>query len=177
MSAFNQSMPSQPSKSTAYETGDNPVSKEPAEARAAQYNDSSDSYPTEQRMPQQQSGSIDDATPSAMGQGIRGAGAGEEARGYGEEDVGRHQELDAQQMAAPGEGEVASAVEGKTKRGASGQQEDLVADIDRKKAEQAPYRDAIQESRREDVDVGGVLGQRGGPANPVDQGGYPNSGD
>lgn len=47
----------------------------------------------------------------------------------------------------------------------------------RKKAEQAPYREQVKEQRKEEVDVGGVLGQRGGPANPVDKGGYPNSGD
>lgn len=45
----------------------------------------------------------------------------------------------------------------------------------RKKAEQAPLREAIKEQRAHDVDVGGVLGQRGGPANPVDKNNYPNT--
>lgn len=46
----------------------------------------------------------------------------------------------------------------------------------RKKAEQAPARKAIQDERQKGVDVGGVLGQRGGPANPVDKDNYPNTG-
>lgn len=46
----------------------------------------------------------------------------------------------------------------------------------RKKAEQAPAREAIQNERQKGVDVGGVLGQRGGPANPVDKDNYPNAG-
>ena len=37
-------------------------------------------------------------------------------------------------------------------------------------------REAIQEQRKENVDVSGVLSDRGGPANPVDKRGYPNSG-
>lgn len=45
----------------------------------------------------------------------------------------------------------------------------------RKKAEQAPMREAVKEKKQHDVDVGGVLGQRGGPANPVDKDNYPNS--
>lgn len=36
----------------------------------------------------------------------------------------------------------------------------------RKKAEQAPAREAMKESRAENVDVGGVLGQRSAPAAP-----------
>lgn len=124
-------MPSQPPQSTAYETQDNPIQKEPAEQRSAQQQASSDSNPVEQRIPQQQSKSIDDATPTAMGYGIRGAGAGEEARGLSDEDAGRHNELDAEQMAAPGEGRVADAVGGRTREGASGEQEDLASDLDR----------------------------------------------
>lgn len=77
-------------------------------------------------------------------------------------------------MAAPGEGKIASAVE--SKPGASGAQPGFESDLDRKKAEQAPLRQEKKEEREKEVDVGGVLGQRGGPANPVDQGGYPNSG-
>lgn len=75
-----------------------------------------------------------------MGRGIRGAGAGEEARGLSDEDVGRHNELDAQQMAAPGEGDIADAISGRRRQGATGEQEDFASDLDRKKAEQAPYR-------------------------------------
>lgn len=45
----------------------------------------------------------------------------------------------------------------------------------RKKAEQAPLREAAKEERAHNVDVGGVLGQTGGPANPVGKDNYPNA--
>lgn len=77
-------------------------------------------------------------------------------------------------MAAPGERKVAEAVEDKP--GATGGQEGLESELDRKKAEQAPAREAIKAQRKENVDVGGILGQRGGPANPVDKDNYPNTG-
>ena len=63
------------------------------------------------------------------------------------------------------------------KEGASGAQEGLESDLDRKKAEQEPLREQVKEDRKQDVDVAGVLGQRGGPANPVGKDGYPNTGD
>ena len=46
----------------------------------------------------------------------------------------------------------------------------------RKKAEQAEAREAIKQQKSENTAVGGDLGQRGGPANPVDKDNYPNSG-
>lgn len=76
-------------------------------------------------------------------------------------------------MAAPGEGKVAAAVDNKP--GASGQQPDLASDLDRKKEEQAEAREEIKAQKKEDVDVAGVLGQRGGPANPVGKDNYPNT--
>jgi hypothetical protein len=51
--------------------------------------------------------------------------------------------------------------------------------MSRKKAEQAEAREAIKQSKSEATQVGGALGQTGGPANPVDNqagGTYPNSG-
>lgn len=77
-------------------------------------------------------------------------------------------------MAAPGEGKIHEAVQ--EKPGASGKQPGLESDIEKKKAEQAPAREAIEAQKQKEVDVAGVLGQRGGPANPVDKGGYPNAG-
>lgn len=77
-------------------------------------------------------------------------------------------------MAAPGEGKVANAVE--QKPGASGAQDGLETDLERKKAEQAPARQAVEAEKERKVDVAGVLGQTGGPANPVDKDGYPNAG-
>jgi hypothetical protein len=63
---------------------------------------------------------------------VRGAGAGEEKEGKTEEDVGRHNELDAAQMAMPGEGRVADAVAGRgVNNGVGGEQEDFASDLDR----------------------------------------------
>jgi len=101
-----------------------------------------------------------------LARGIHGAPAGEEAKGQTEESTGRHNELDAEQMAAPGEGKVAAAVDRKS--GASGGEQGLESDLDRKKKEQAPLRETNKEKRESNVDVGGVLGQRGGPASTVD---------
>ncbi|KAF4552342.1 Hypothetical protein D9617_10g073230 [Elsinoe fawcettii] len=160
--------PSQPTLNQAYTTPGNPVDHEPLEkAQARQHaKDNSDT----------QSSSIKDATFSSLGLGVRAPNApGEEAKGKTHDDVGRHNELEAEQMAAPGEGKIASAVD--RKPGASGAQPGFESDLDRKKAEQADLREQKKEERKQEVDVGGVLGQRGGPANPVDKGYYPNSGD
>ena len=77
-------------------------------------------------------------------------------------------------MAAPGEGKVADTVKGENS-GAGGSEQGMESDLDRKKAEQAPLREQKKQEKSEGFDVGGVLGQRGGPANPVDKGNYPNS--
>lgn len=78
-------------------------------------------------------------------------------------------------MGAPGEGKVRNAVQNKP--GASGTQPGMEIDIEKKKREQAPARQKVQEEEKKNLDVGGILGQRGGPANPVDKNNYPNSGD
>jgi hypothetical protein len=64
-------------------------------------------------------------------------------------------------MRPAGEGEVAAA---QTSKMGFGEQKDLASDLDRKKAEQAEAREAVQERRQKQVDVGGALGQEGGPA-------------
>jgi hypothetical protein len=46
--------------------------------------------------------------------------------------------------------------------------------LSRKKAEQAEAREAIKQERARATQSGGAAGQSGGPANPVDQGNYPN---
>jgi hypothetical protein len=129
---------------------------------------------SDKRIPQEQNASIDDATPTSVARGIRDAPPGEEAKGWTQEDYGRHTELEAEQMAAPGEGKVRDAV--MEKPGASGQQKGMETDLEKKKAEQAPAREAVEAEKQEKVDVAGVLGQRGGPANPVDKDNYPNTG-
>ncbi|KAK4560814.1 hypothetical protein LTR86_005394 [Recurvomyces mirabilis] len=163
---LNPSGPAQPSLDQVYETKGNAASKEPAEERTAEQNahQVSQSRATDQRVPRTQA-NYEDATSSSLGYGISGAGPGEEAKGLTEEDVGRHKENDGDALAVYGEDKIADAND--TKSGASGAQPGLESDLDRKKAEQAPAREKVQEEEKKDFDVGGVLGQRGGPANPV----------
>lgn len=132
-------------------------------------------YPSDQRIPQKQSSSIEDATPTSVARGVRGAGPGEEQYGATHEQMGRNQELDAAQMAAPGEGKIHDAVSSGSKSGAAGREPGLESDLDRKKQEQAALRESVNQEKAENFDVGGILGQRGGPANPVDKNNYPNS--
>ncbi|KAL1651335.1 hypothetical protein SLS58_000674 [Diplodia intermedia] len=175
---LNPTGPSQPTLDQAYTTPGNPATHNPAERAAAgtTARANADSPAVDQRIPTKQTASADEATASSLGRGVRAPGRpGEEAKGLGEEDVGRHNELDAQQMAAPGEGRVAAAVESQGKTGSGGTEPGLETDLDRKKAEQAPMREAIKEERQHKVDVGGVLGQTGGPANPVGKDNYPNT--
>lgn len=129
MSALDPTGPSQPTLNQAYTTPGNPATKDPSEQLQTDQNALDDSRPVDQRVPQTQA---TEGTPSSLGRGIHGAPAGEERKGLTEEDVGRHQELDGEQMAAPGEGRIADAVAGRGKSlGGSGEQPDLAADLDR----------------------------------------------
>ena len=123
----------QPTKQQGYETAGNPVTKEPAESRAAEEKSHTGnrSEVIDKRTPPMQSSNNEDATPTALGHGIRGAGAGEEVHGKTEEDVGRHQELEAEQMAPPSEGKVYDAVAGRTRQGGTGEQPDFASDLER----------------------------------------------
>ncbi|OAL55984.1 hypothetical protein IQ07DRAFT_676208 [Pyrenochaeta sp. DS3sAY3a] len=162
MSALDPSGPSQPTTSAAYTTSSNPSSKTPAETRQSHTTDSTPA--TDTRIPTKQATHAQGLANAKFeeGKGVHGAPAGEEAKGLTEEQVGRHRELDGEQMAAPGEGRVADAVRGAS--GGGGEQVDLAADLDRKKAEQAEAREAIKASKGQGAGVGGALGQSGGPA-------------
>lgn len=130
---LNPTGPSQPTQSQAYTTPGNPATHNPAEtaASAATGRATQHSPAVDHRVPSSQHGT-DDATPTSLGRGVRGAPRGEEAKGLGEEDVGRHTELDGEQMAAPGEGRVRDAVVGEgEKTGASGGERGLETDLDR----------------------------------------------
>ncbi|KAK6957623.1 hypothetical protein Daesc_000410 [Daldinia eschscholtzii] len=137
--------PAQPPKDTAYETRGNPVTSNPSEQYSAQHHTGGN--PVDERSPSGKPSGINDAVPSSLGYGIHGAPAGEERYGRTQEQVGRSRELEGDQMRAPGEGDVANAVERKS--GASGSQPDLASDLDRKKQEQASKREAIKEERRQ----------------------------
>ncbi|KAI0199275.1 hypothetical protein F4808DRAFT_218870 [Astrocystis sublimbata] len=145
----------QPPVNTVYKTEGNAATSNPVEERAS--HQASQGRNVAHRIPDTQSTGFQDATASSLGRGTRGELAGEEQLGRTAETAGRHNELDGQQMRAPGEGEVASAVE--QKPGASGEQPDLASDLDRKKQEQAEAREATQEDRRHgNISDGGAGG-------------------
>lgn len=130
MSDLNPTGPSQPTQEQAYTTPGNPATKTSTENAQSALNSNDNSKPVDKRIPATQS-SEDGAQPSALGRGIHGAPAGEEAKGLTEEDVGRHRELDGQQMAMPGEGAVADAVAGRGTKPVGGEQPDFASDLDR----------------------------------------------
>jgi len=168
-SGLDPSGPAQPNLNQAYEAQDNPATKDPREQAQGRLNKNAASNAeniTDQRIPREQSSSIHDATASSLGYGVRGAPAGEEAKGYSQDQLDRSQELDAEQMAAPGERKVYEAVEGQRggKTGTGGEQPGLETDLDRKKREQAGLREEMKQARNYGVDVGGVLGQSSAPA-------------
>ncbi|KAI0469467.1 hypothetical protein F4859DRAFT_486753 [Xylaria cf. heliscus] len=143
----------QPPRDAAYQVLGNPVTSNPLEERARHHQDHG--RPVASRVPGNQSSGIKDAIPSSLGWGIHGAPAGEEQFGRTMEDVGRHRELEGDQMRTPGEGRVADAVDRKS--GASGAEPDLASDLDRKKREQAEARSYIKGERRyERVSDGGA---------------------
>ena len=133
MSGLSPSGASQPTQDQAYTTPGNPASKTPAEQSQAGFNAADNSASVEQRIPTKQASDAQGLRNAKFeeGAGIHGAPAGEEAKGLTDEDVGRHRELDGEQMAAPGEGKVADAVEKRGHgTGGGGEQPDLAADLD-----------------------------------------------
>lgn len=116
----------QPPVNAAYQAEGNAVTSNPSEQRASHHQNSKLGKPVAERYPENES---PEAGSWGLGRGIRGAPAGEEQYGRTEEDVGRHKELEGEQMRASGEGEVADAVN--RKPGASGAEPDLASDLDR----------------------------------------------
>ncbi|PPJ49604.1 hypothetical protein CBER1_01941 [Cercospora berteroae] len=172
---INPEGPSQPNLQHAYETAGNPTDKSEREEAQAKKNAQTDEDNAVAHRSTNRVAQDSEATPTSVARGVRGAPPGEETRGFKTQSDLDSQELDAAQMGAPGEGKVVNAVQNKP--GASGKEPGLETDIEKKKAEQAPAREAIKAEKQHNVDVGGVLGQRGGPANPVGKNNYPNSGD
>jgi len=151
----------QPKVEDAYEAKGNAASKEPIESRhAAEHTKASSDDVVEQREPDD----LKDQKPkpSPLARGVHGAPPGVQDAKQSDYVLGESEELDAPKMGPPGEGRVRDAVT--HKQGASGSQPDLASNLDRKKAEQKPARDKIESERSKGFDVGGILGQRGGPA-------------
>lgn len=131
--ALNPTGAAQPPQSTPYTTPSNPASKTPSEATQS-FNASDNAATTDTRLPTKQASDAQGLRNAKYGQGkgIHGAPAGEERKGLTDEDVGRHKELDGEQMAAPGEGRIADAVrKGGEGMGGGGTQPDLASDLDR----------------------------------------------
>jgi hypothetical protein len=134
MSGLDPKGPSQPSIDQAYTTPGNPAQKDPQETAQSEFNAADNTASVEQRLPTKQATDAQGLRNAKFeeGMGIHGAPAGEEAKGLSHEDVGRHKELDGQQMAAPGEGRVADAVaQGGKGMGGGGAEPDLASDLDR----------------------------------------------
>ncbi|KAI9702023.1 MAG: hypothetical protein M1836_001367 [Candelina mexicana] len=154
--------PAQPSLDQVYETPGNPASQTPSEARTASINAHTNTSKTSHRTPNDVS---TDPTPSS----VAASGAVERdaplsSYVYSNEDVdasGREGELEGEQMRAPGEGDVMRSQWNKT---GMGEQKGLTENLDRKKEEQRGKREAIMGERSKEVDIGGALGHRGGPA-------------
>lgn len=133
MSGQDPKGPSQPNLDQAYTTPGNPADKDPSEQAQTSFNASDNSASVDQRIPTKQAThqqGIENA--KAPGGGIHGAPEGEESKGLTHEDVGRHKELDGEQMAMPGEGRVADAVrQGGKGQGGGGAEPDMASDLDR----------------------------------------------
>ncbi|KAK8229551.1 hypothetical protein HDK77DRAFT_76445 [Phyllosticta capitalensis] len=162
----------QPPTSAAYAQPSNPVSRNPAESASSTSSTtaSANAPTTAHRTAPSASSGGDDGVPSALGRGVHGtsADADAEARVPAGQQKQRD-DVDAdEQMAPPGEGAVADAVAGgrggKTGAQGAGGGLSMESDLERKKAEQAPLREAVKEERARGVDVGGALGQTGGHA-------------
>ena len=117
----------QPPLDTVYKVEGNPATANPAEEQASHQEPHGQQL--EERLPGSPSSGLQEARPSALGAGVRGAPPGEERQGKSAEQVGRHRELEGEQMRAPGEGDVSAAVEAKS--GATGAEPDLASDLDR----------------------------------------------
>ncbi|KAK7540950.1 uncharacterized protein J3D65DRAFT_675134 [Phyllosticta citribraziliensis] len=163
---MSSSAPQQPPTAAAYAQSNNPVSRNPAESSTSTSGTNTNTNTTTEAH-RTASSAPSTGIPTSLARGVHGTAA-EAGADKAASEVGAGQD-DAEQMAAPGEGAVADAVvDGQGKSGAAGAGGlGTEEDLGRKKAEQAPLREAVKQERKHDVDVGGVLGQRGGPANPV----------
>ncbi|KAI9825295.1 MAG: hypothetical protein M1832_001329 [Thelocarpon impressellum] len=149
----------QPDLDVAYTTPGNPVSKAPDEQRAAEATHASAGPPSARRTPHDEASAT--PQPSALGAGARDAHARDAHTDEREPAGGGVDPLDGEQMRAPGEGDVMAAQWHKT---GFGEQESLTASLEEKISDQKGRREEVKGERARGVDVGGVLGQSGGPA-------------
>lgn len=167
--------PSQPSKQTAYDQTGNPSEQTTAEREFATRH-VSNAPPVERRTAESiPSTHSNDPTSTSLGYGETGPLKERPIASDGETVAGRDPNLEGEQMRAPGEGDVASAVTG-TQTRTYGTGQDVGADIDKKTEEHKAALHAkgqktpgeIEREEREDwtgkkgdVDLEGALGGRG----------------
>jgi hypothetical protein len=110
--------------------------------------------------------SYESATPGLSQGSATAAGHGDHPQDNADESnvtmpgskVGPQQEdLDGEQMSAPGEGKV---MEAQFNKQGQGEEPSLTSDLDRKKAEQQSERDAIKADRKDGYNVDGGAGGR-----------------
>jgi hypothetical protein len=142
----------QPTAEDAFTAAANPVSRTPAESKAAAEHTSLSSRSTYTRRPGDQ-GDID-GTPTALAAGS--------THDPINEDAPPADTIEGEQMRVLDEDHIMHAQEHKT--GTGGDAQSFTQDLDRKLAEQRPGREAIGQQRKEAFDAGGQLGQTGGPA-------------
>ncbi|KAK7741787.1 hypothetical protein SLS53_004851 [Cytospora paraplurivora] len=160
----------QPSGNEPYIQPDNPVTKEPLEKKAASklaHNHSAETARTADAVPSEH---IGEGTFSSLGRGVHGGQPVDATEatnttrptksGAGGGAENENENVDAEQMATFGEGEVADAVQRKSgTQKAPGDAEvkfdEFTSDLERKKAEQATARDEIKQDRKAGADVDG----------------------
>lgn len=120
-------MAAQPPKSAAYTAASNPVDRTPAEKNATTPSASNPARNIAHRGPDSEDPNAGGLPAYGLGQGIHSHGPANKREAKGGVEEGKADE--AEQMAAPGEGKVASAVERKsgTQR-AEGQTGEVVMD-------------------------------------------------
>ncbi|KAI4153929.1 MAG: hypothetical protein LQ340_002002 [Diploschistes diacapsis] len=154
--------PSQPPLDTVYNTAGNPADQNPQEQRTASVNENSNVGSLVEAREQGDvpvpSNHDQAATSTSLGYGARDS-SGDKGSSISQGVSG----TEGDQMRPPGEGDV---YEQQFKKTGFGEQKDLASDLDRKKAEQSGMREQVKQQRESNVDVGGALGQRGGPAVP-----------
>jgi hypothetical protein len=172
MSGLDPSGPSQPTQQTGLNQPGNPASKTDAENKTAQ---TSDNAPTIDRRTEHDVPSThnEDARPSALGAGDSGPLKVNDVSKSDQHPYGKNPELEGEQMAVLGEGEVAQAVRSGGGGGHKGEA-DLLENIDQKaKDHEAELKrrgertgKEIEAEESEDwtgkkADIGEALGGRG----------------
>ncbi|MCJ1231232.1 hypothetical protein MMC12_007909 [Toensbergia leucococca] len=151
---MNPTAPSQPPLDTAYSQPSNPSTTTASEDATAQQTSNS-AQEIDSRKPNDVPVPLSHAqgaTPSSLGYGVRGSG---QDKSDDEIPPGLPDSTDAEQMAAPGEGDIAKAQDNKH---GFGEQADMASDLDRKKSEQAQLKQGGgSEGKGSGVDVGAAL--------------------